>query len=436
MDAHSMACFPTEEKRHDDDVCMSDRFIPSRETTRSSTTNMKLSRKENWAPQNEYHHVLSQNILGQESLTDSKVMRYRSSPRWRDPFSSEYKISCVGASDGEIKPRAVASRIVPQNPMKILDAPGIVDDFYSHPIDWSACNIVSVALSEMVFLFNAISGQTSKLLSLPTGNITALRWTGEGIHVSVGTSSGEVQIWDAAAQRQLRSFQGHVGRIGAMAWHNHVLTSGAADAEVHNHDVRIREHLVGRRTGVHSDLVCGLDYNAEGILASGSNDNSVCIWQSPLCTKPLYTLKEHTAAVKALKWCPWQRHVLATGGGTADKQICLWNASSGRLMTSADTGSQVTGIVWGAQERELLTSHGYSRNQLSLWKYPSLTKAADLEGHSGRLLGLAQSPDGSLVCSSSADETLRFWQIFTPNSSQRQTSETFGSNLKMRRPIR
>jgi cell division cycle protein 20 (cofactor of APC complex) len=83
---------------------------------------------------------------------------------------------------------------------------------------------------------------------------------------------------------------------------------------------------------------------------------------------------------------------------------------------SADAESQVTSIIWAPQERELLTAHGYSRNHLSLWKYPSLVKSAELEGHSGRILDLAQSPDGSLVCSVSADETLRFWQMFSPSS--------------------
>lgn len=48
---------------------------------------------------------------------------------------------------------------------------------------------------------------------------------------------------------------------------------------------------------------------------------------------------------------------------------------------STNAESQVTGILWGEQERELLTAHGYSRNQLSLWKYPSLVKVGDLEGH-------------------------------------------------------
>mmetsp|Transcript_93683 Transcript_93683/g.242506 ORF Transcript_93683/g.242506 Transcript_93683/m.242506 type:complete len:437 (+) Transcript_93683:44-1354(+) len=414
MDASTAARFNLEKRRVDDEnACMSDRLVPSRGTC-SSTGHLKLERDENWAPRNEYHEVLSKNVLGQESLDNMKVLSYKHKPIRQEAAQNQFKVLFSNSRDSATKPRPAANRVVPQSPMKVLDAPGIVDDFYSHPVDWSSTNIIAVALSEMVFLFDAQSGQTEKLLSLPSGNVTTLRWTAEGAHLSVGTSSGEVQIWDASAQRQLRNLRGHGGRIGALAWHQHVLSSGSADAEIHQHDVRVREHLIGRRAGVHADFVCGLDYNTEGMLASGGNDNAVCIWESPISSSPLHTLTEHSAAVKALKWCPWQRHVLATGGGTADRQVCLWNASSGRLLMSADAESQVTGIVWGMQEKELLTAHGYSRNQLSLWKYPSLCKAADLEGHTGRLLCLAQSPDGSLVCSSSADETLRFWQVFSP----------------------
>mmetsp|Transcript_22138 Transcript_22138/g.61917 ORF Transcript_22138/g.61917 Transcript_22138/m.61917 type:complete len:444 (-) Transcript_22138:400-1731(-) len=418
MDTSAPTRFPLAERRltEDDGVFMSDRLIPSRGGSCTSAGQLKLEIDENWAPRNEYHEVLSKNMLGKESLNDMKVLSYKHKPARQEAGQSEYRVLYTGSRDSASKTKAALTRVVPQAPMKVLDAPGIVDDFYSHPIDWSSNNVIAVALSEMVFLFDAQSGQIEKLLSLPSGNVTTLRWTGEGLHLSVGTSSGDVQIWDTAAQRQLRNLRGHGGRIGALAWHSHVLSSGSADAEIHNHDVRMREHLILRRAGVHADLVCGLDYNAEGMLASGGNDNSVYIWDNPTATAPLHALTEHCAAVKALKWCPFQRHVLATGGGSADRKVCLWNASSGRLLMSRDAESQVTGIVWGMQEKELLTAHGYSRNQLSLWKYPSLAKTADLEGHTGRLLGLAQSPDGSLICSSSADETLRFWQVFSPST--------------------
>ena len=50
---------------------------------------------------------------------------------------------------------------------------------------------------------------------------------------------------------------------------------------------------------------------------------------------------QHQAAVKGLSWCPWQPNVLASGGGTADRSIKLWNCNNGSLMKTIDTKSQV-----------------------------------------------------------------------------------------------
>jgi cell division cycle protein 20 (cofactor of APC complex) len=41
-----------------------------------------------------------------------------------------------------------------------------------------------------------------------------------------------------------------------------------------------------------------------------------------------------------------------------------------------------------------------------------MAKVAELNGHSSRVLHLAQSPDGTTVVSAAADETLRFWRCF------------------------
>lgn len=43
-----------------------------------------------------------------------------------------------------------------------------------------------------------------------------------------------------------------------------------------------------------------------------------------------------------------------------------------------------------------------------------MTRVTDLEGHTGRVLSLTMSPDGSHVVSLGADETLRVWNCFTP----------------------
>lgn len=39
-------------------------------------------------------------------------------------------------------------------------------------------------------------------------------------------------------------------------------------------------------------------------------------------------------------------------------------------------------------------------------------QVAEMSGHTSRVLHLAQSPDGTTVCSGAADETLRFWKCF------------------------
>ena len=82
-------------------------------------------------------------------------------------------------------------------------------------------------------------------------------------------------------------------------------------------------------------------------------------------------------------------------------------------------------LQWSAHDKELVSSHGYSHNQLILWKYPSMVKVAELTGHTSRVLHMAQSPDGTTICSAAADETLRFWKILGSDAAERrQTSES------------
>jgi cell division cycle protein 20 (cofactor of APC complex) len=126
---------------------------------------------------------------------------------------------------------------------------------------------------------------------------------------------------------------------------------------------------------------------------------------------PKFTFSQHEAAVKALAWCPWQKGVLASGAGSKDKTIKFWNTDNGFLINSVDSGSQVCALLWSKHEKELISSHGYSKHQISIWKYPSMYKVTELNGHTSRVLYLSMSPDGHSIVSGAGDETLRFWKI-------------------------
>jgi cell division cycle protein 20 (cofactor of APC complex) len=198
----------------------------------------------------------------------------------------------------------------------------------------------------------------------------------------------------------------------------------------------------------HEQEVCGLKWSPSGQqLASGGNDNLLHIWSSAAAASSsrsssyLHRLDDHQAAVKALAWCPFQSNLLASGGGTADRCIKFWNTHTGACVNSIDTESQVCALQWSKHEKEILSSHGFSKNQLCLWKYPSMAKMAEFTGHTSRVLHLAQSPDGYTVASAAGDETLRFWQVFgapseTKPASQKRTKETVGSALTSLNRIR
>ena len=127
---------------------------------------------------------------------------------------------------------------------------------------------------------------------------------------------------------------------------------------------------------------------------------------------PMQRFSSHLAAVKAITWSPHQHGLVASGGGTADRCIKFWNTSTGQQLQSIDTGSQVCNLSWSKNVNELVSTHGYSQNQIVVWKYPGMQKLATLTGHTMRVLYLAVSPDGQTIVSGAGDETLRFWNVF------------------------
>ncbi|KAI1378786.1 WD40 repeat-like protein [Hypoxylon crocopeplum] len=293
---------------------------------------------------------------------------------------------------------AQSRRRIATAPERVLDAPGLIDDYYLNLLDWSSGNQVAVGLERNVYVWSADEGTVSRLLETsPDTYVSSVKWSGDGAFVGVGLGSGEVQIWDVSEGVKIRSMFGHDTRVGVMGWNKHLLSTGARSGLVYNHDVRIAEHKVAELVS-HTAEVCGLEWRSDGAqLATGGNDNLVSIWDARSLVVPKFTKTNHKAAVKALAWCPWNMNLLATGGGSYDRHIHFWNTNTGARVNSIDTGSQVTSLQWSASYREIVSTSGFPDNSISIWSYPTLVRNVEIPAHESRVLHSCLSPDGQML---------------------------------------
>lgn len=183
---------------------------------------------------------------------------------------------------------AATRRRIATAPERVLDAPGLVDDYYLNLLDWSSSNLVAIGLGESVYVWNAESGEVNLLCSVGPAEgessaeegdeyICSVKFTEDGSHLAVGLSSGPIQVYDVAAGALVRTMHGHLSRVPALSWSGAVLSSGCRTGEIWNSDVRIADHCVAQMRG-HRGEVCGLEWRAEiagGLSGGGQGVSSV-----------------------------------------------------------------------------------------------------------------------------------------------------------------
>ncbi|KAM7260040.1 hypothetical protein ACFE04_015781 [Oxalis oulophora] len=396
----------------------SDRFIPSRTGSNFELFNVNSTPKlDNNDDPAIYDLTLRAALFGSET-TQQRIFRYKS--------ETKRNMDTLGFDGIRFSQHcSPTQRKVATTPWKVLDVPELPDDYYSNLVDWSPNNLLAVGLGTSVYLWNGHNGEVTKLCDLETGgdSVCSVAWAQDGTNLSIGSYNGNVQIWDVSCCERVRTVEGHQKRVGVLAWSSSLLSSGSLDKSILQHDPRVQKDFVSKLSG-HTLEVCGLKWSYDNReLASGGNDNRLNIWNQH-STKPVLKHNEHKAAVKAIDWSPHLNGLLASGGGSADRCIRFWNTTTNRHLNCIDTGSQVCNLLWSKNSNALVSSHGFSQNEIIVWKYPTMSKLATLTGHSSRVLYLTMSPDGLTIVTGAGDETLRFWNIF-PATKSRSTDSKF-----------
>ncbi|KAG0638730.1 WD40-repeat-containing domain protein [Tuber brumale] len=328
-------------------------------------------------------------------------------------------------STPQISPsRRCPRRAVPTTPFRVLDAPGLRDDYYCSLIAYSPItHSLVVGLHTDVYSWTETSG-ARPFEVWSNSHVTALGFScyqGKRNILAIGRIDGSLSLWNPAEPTP-RLERTHDTGMACLAWKPIVsygpdlglqpssgfsfsdgrsqLSSTVAETEellvgdesgnVYYYSIewgKFREGLPApashasivllQRIVVHSQQICGLAWSGDGEqFATGGNDNLACLFSTADVTRnrsggvrsheatPLEGGEKHRwahgAAVKAIAFCPWQRSLLATGGGSNDRCIHFFHTFSGATLATINVSAQVTSLLWSNSHREIAATLGYA----------------------------------------------------------------------------
>jgi WD40 repeat protein len=265
-----------------------------------------------------------------------------------------------------------------------------VNNFYYNPLDWSKHNRIGIALSESAYLLSEGKEivEIDRYSRIP---ITCIKFHHLYDMCFIGESTGRVEVYNNEVNRKVRQMNIHYDRVGVIqkADSDDTFLSGSKDTLIKLNDIRVRKADVVTLEK-HKGEVCGLSL-INSYVASGGNDSRVLVWdlRRNCC---INEIKEHNSAVKAVAWCPWKASLLATGGGSQDKKIVLWNGYKNIVETKIDTKSQIVAIEWKESTKQLVSGHYEAGSGFcNVWDGNKVQ--LKLKGHRKRLLALKLNPN-------------------------------------------
>ncbi|MDE2887842.1 MAG: Ig-like domain-containing protein [Gemmatimonadota bacterium] len=164
----------------------------------------------------------------------------------------------------------------------------------------------------------------------------------------------------------------------------------------------------------HTDAVFSVLFSPKGkVVASGSDDSSIVLWDVASSTK-LATLPQ-PGAINSVAFSPDGSTIVS---GSSDGNVHLWAVATGQLITTLEAqGGEVLSVSYSPDGSTLasLSSDG----KIRLWEVGTRRSNATLVGPP---IGVGSvffspdvlfSPDGAILASWSGDNMLRLWDVAT-----------------------
>lgn len=337
-----------------------------------------------------------------------------------DRFQSPRKSSIGKQIDLATASPVSRERHLPSKPIVMVEIDDIPSDFYLSPMDWSRKDVIGMAFQSCFCFINP----KTMAMEIPPGtpsDILSVKFDQHGNNVFFGCNNGIGEVYDTLRYSPTAEYECFDQSILCSDWRENLILAGARNGKYVVIDDRVGDIL--QSANAHYEELCNIKFSMDGSLfATCSNDCSVKIWDLRKQEKPISLFEEHEAAVKALAWSPLNNNIIATGGGTSDKTIKIWDITTCETLHSVQTGSQVCNLYWNESYNEIVSTHGFSQNHIGLWKGTDLSSVASFHTHKERILYMAASPNGSMIATAACNDTMQIWKMFPQKHLSRSES--------------
>ncbi|GAA5952707.1 hypothetical protein JCM21900_000410 [Sporobolomyces salmonicolor] len=172
---------------------------------------------------------------------------------------------------------------------------------------------------------------------------SAIEYSNGGNLIAVATDTGYVTLFDAETGALVSTFPAHSAPIRSLSFTSNLLVTGSDDKRINVFDLRALTSSTGaggsRRgqvasLGGHEGWVVSVAARNERLLASGSADGTIKLFDLSAPSSALSTLRDHNGDVWALAWAPevGPAPIEGLGGGAA-------GLGGGHLVSAGEDGA-------------------------------------------------------------------------------------------------
>ncbi|KAG8770711.1 hypothetical protein FRC12_004096 [Ceratobasidium sp. 428] len=186
-----------------------------------------------------------------------------------------------------------------------------------------------------------------------------------------------------------------------------MVASGSSDNSVCIWDAHTGRIVAGPLTG-HTKYVNSVAFSSDGArVASGSDDKTIRIWDVKTEQLAAGPLERHADYIFSVTFSPDGSYITS---GSDDQTARIWDTKTGHEVCRLYHGqnSQVWSVAYSPSGNCIAS--GSKDRGIRIWDAQSGNmKLGPLNGHAGAIHSVTYSPDGDRIASGSGDHTVRVW---------------------------